>query len=143
MIRFARPGKDDDGSSNGTFDFLGFTWYWSRPRNEWIVSVKTRTSRLTKALVAIAEWCRQHRHDPVREQHIGLKRRLQGHYNYFAVSTNNRAVWRLLYWATKIWRKALSRRSQRSRITWPRFLRIERALPLPRPKLKHLWSPAR
>jgi group II intron reverse transcriptase/maturase len=139
LVRFARPEKGDDGQGNGTFDFLGFTWYWSRRRNEWNVSVKTRTSRLTRALVAIAEWCRKHRHDPVREQHIGLKRRLQGHYNYFAVSTNDRAVWRLLYWATRIWRKALSRRSQRSRITWPRFQRMERALPLPRPKLKRLW----
>jgi RNA-directed DNA polymerase len=143
LIQFARPGKDDDGGGNGTFDFLGFTWYWSRPRNEWTVNVKTRTSRLTRALVAIAEWCRKCRHDPVREQHVGLKRRLQGHYNYFAVSTNRRAVWRLLYWTTRIWRRTLSRRSQRSRITWPRFNRIERALPLPRPKLKRLWwSPA-
>jgi RNA-directed DNA polymerase len=139
LVRFTRPTGDDDGDSNGTFDFLGFTWYWGRRKNEWAVHVKTQTSRLTRALVAIAEWCRKHRHDSVREQHAGLKPRLQGHYNYFAVSTNGRAVWRLLYWATRIWRKALSRRSQRSRMTWPRFLRMERALPLPRPKLKHLW----
>lgn len=139
LIRFRRPREDDDGRGNGTFDFLGFTWYWGRGNNEWVVHVKTRTSRLTRALVAIAEWCRKHRHDPVREQHIGLKRRLQGHFNYFAVSTNERAPWRLLYWATRIWRKTLSRRSQRSRITWPRFMRMERALPLPRPKMKRLW----
>lgn len=140
LIQFGRPRRDDDdGHGNGTFDFLGFTWHWSRPKNEWIVNVKTRTSRLTRALVAIAEWCRQHRHLPVREQHVGLKRRLKGHYNYFAVSTNERSVWRLLYWATRIWRKALSRRSQRSRMTWPRFMRMERALPLPRPRIKRLW----
>lgn len=142
LIPFRRPQGDDDGRGNGTFDFLGFTWYWGR-RGGWSVRVKTRTSRMTRALVAIAEWCRHHRHAPVREQHVGLKRRLQGHFNYFAVSTNDRAVWRLLYWATRIWRKALSRRSQRSRMTWPRFMRMERALPLPRPRLKRLWwSPA-
>lgn len=141
LIRFSRPSEDDDGRGNGTFDFLGFTWYWGRRNNEWTVHVKTRTSRLTKALVAIAEWCRKHRHDPVREQHVGLKRRLQGHFNYFAVSTNERPVWRLLYWATRIWRKVLSRRSQRSRMTWPRFMRMERALPLPRPRMKRLWLP--
>jgi group II intron reverse transcriptase/maturase len=139
LVRFGRPTGDDDDDGNGTFDFLGFSWYWGRRENAWTVHVKTRTSRLTRALVAIAEWCRKHRHDPVREQHIGLKRRLQGHYNYFAVRTNERTVWRLLYWATRIWRKTLSRRSQRSSITWPRFMRMERALPLPRPKMKRLW----
>jgi group II intron reverse transcriptase/maturase len=142
LIRFKRPKDDEDGRGNGTFDFLGFTWYWGR-QGGWSVCVKTRTSRLTRALVAIAEWCRQHRHDPVREQHRGLSRRLQGHFNYFAVCGNKRPVWRLLYWATRIWRKSLSRRSQRARITWARFNRMERALPLPRPKLKRLWpSPA-
>lgn len=142
LIRFKRPKDDEDGRGNGTFDFLGFTWYWGR-EDGWSVCVKTRTSRLTRALVAIAEWCRQHRHDPVREQHRGLSRRLQGHFNYFAVRGNKRPVWRLLYWATRIWRKSLSRRSQRARITWARFNRMERALPLPRPKLKRLWpSPA-
>lgn len=139
LIRFTRPDRDDDGRGNGTFDFLGFTWYWRREKNRWSVHVKTRTSRLTRTLAAIAEWCRKHRHDPVREQQIGLKRRLQGHYNYFAVSTNMRAVSRLLYWVTRIWRKALSRRSQRAKMTWPRFLRMERALPLPRPRVKRLW----
>lgn len=138
LIHFKRPRGDEDGRGNGTFDFLGFTWYWGR-RGGWNVYVKTRTSRMTRALVAIAEWCRKHRHDPVREQHRGLKRRLQGHFNYFAVGGNGRPVWRLLYWATRIWRKALSRRSQRARITWDRFKRMERALPLPRPKLKRLW----
>lgn len=138
LIPFSRPRGDEDGRGNGTFDFLGFTWYWGR-RNGWGVRVKTRTDRIRRALVAIAAWCRQHRHDPVREQHRGLSRRLQGHFNYFAVRENDRAVWRLLYWATRIWRKWLTRRSQRSKMTWPRFKRLERALPLPRPKLKYLW----
>jgi len=138
LIRFKRPKDEEDGKGNGIFDFLGFTWYWGRS-DRWAVRVKTRTGRMRRALVAIAEWCRQHRHDPVREQHRGLTRRMQGHYNYFAVSGNDRPVWRLLYWATRIWRKWLTRRSQRSKMTWPRFKKMERALPLPRPKLKRLW----
>jgi RNA-directed DNA polymerase len=143
LIHFERPGDDEDGRSNETFDFLGFTWYWGR-KGGWRVHVKTRTGRLTRALVAIAEWCRQHRHESARKQHLGLSRRLQGHFNYFAVTGNGRPVWRLLYWATRIWRKSLSRRSQRAGMTWARFNRMERDLRLPRPKLKLLWqSPAK
>ncbi len=126
LISFRRPRDDEDGKGPSTFDFLGFTWYWARRHRGWYVNVKTQTGRLTRALAAISAWCRQHRHDAVREQHLGLKRRLQGHYNYFAVSTNSKQVWRLLYWATRIWRKSLVRRSQRSRLTWVRFLKLER-----------------
>jgi group II intron reverse transcriptase/maturase len=139
LIRFERPRDDEDGASNATFDFLGFTWYWGR-EGKWSVHVKTRTDRLTRALVAVAEYCRQHRHDSARKQHHGLSTRLQGHFNYFAVTGNGRPVWRLLYWATRIWRKSLSRRSQRGGMTWARFNKMEQDLRLPRPKLKPLWQ---
>jgi group II intron reverse transcriptase/maturase len=138
LIPFRRPRDGDGGASTSTFDFLGFTWYWSQRSRRWNVCVKTQASRMTRALAAITAWCRLHRHDAVREQHRGLTRRLQGHFNYFAVTTNGKQVWRLLYWATRIWRKWLTRRGQRSRITWARFQMMERALPLPRPKLKAL-----
>lgn len=138
LIPFHRPKDGDGGDSPQTFDFLGFTWIWSQRGRRWNVSVKTSASRMTRALAAITAWCRLHRHDAVREQHLGLTRRLRGHFNYFAVTTNGKQVWRLLYWATRIWRKWLSRRGQRSRITWERFQSMERALPLPRPKLKAL-----
>ena len=138
LVPFHRPRGGDGGPDPSTFNFLGFTWYWSRRYQRWNLCVKTQASRLTKALAAITTWCRLHRHDAVREQHLGLTRRLRGHFNYFAVSTNGKQVWRLLYWATRIWRKWLTRRGQRSRITWARFQMMERALPLPRPKLKPL-----
>lgn len=142
LVPFRRPGDDEDGDDNATFDFLGFTWFWRRVGKRWRMRIKTRAARMTRALVAITEWCRQHRHDPVREQHRGLTRRLKGHFNYFAVSGNGKPVWRLLYWATRAWRKWLTRRSERSRFTWERFQRLERALPLPRPKLKPLLWPS-
>ncbi|MDQ3299894.1 MAG: reverse transcriptase domain-containing protein, partial [Myxococcota bacterium] len=137
LIPFQRP-SDCDGKGPSTFDFLGFTWHWGRKYRTWTVCVKTRVGRMVSALAAISEWCRRHRHDSVREQHHGLTRRLRGHFNYFAVTTNGKQVWRLLYWVTRIWKRWLARRSQRSRMSWARFQAIERALPLPRPKLKPL-----
>ena len=138
LVPFRQPKDGDGGTGTSTFDFLGFTWYWSRKTRWWNVCIKTQARRMTRALAAIAAWCRLHRHDAVREQHRGLTRRLQGHFNHFAVTTNGKQVWRLLYWATRIWRKWLTLRGQRSRMTWARFQMMERALPLPRPKLKPL-----
>jgi group II intron reverse transcriptase/maturase len=137
LLPFRRP-RGDEEKGQSTFDFLGFTWHWGRKFRTWMVCVKTRAARMASALAAISEWCRLHRHDPVREQQRGLRRRLQGHFNYFAVTTNGKQVWRLLYWVTRIWQRWLARRSQRSRMSWARFQAIERALPLPRPRLKSL-----
>ena len=34
--------------------------------------VKTRRARLRRAITAVADWCRRHRHEPVKEQHAAL-----------------------------------------------------------------------
>jgi RNA-directed DNA polymerase len=76
-----------------TFDFLGFTWRWTRTRKGtgWRVACETRSARLTRSIKSIYEWCRGYRHRPVEEQRAALARRIQGHMNYFAVSGNGRA----------------------------------------------------
>ena len=85
LLPFARPPRDqDEGKGPSTFDFLGFTHHWRRSRSgRWMPGLKTRTARLRRAIAAVADFCRRHRHEPVKEQHAGLKRRLVGHYNYF------------------------------------------------------------
>jgi hypothetical protein len=41
--------------------------------------------------MALDDFCRRHRHEPVTEQHAALCRRINGHINYFAsVITQNR-----------------------------------------------------
>jgi hypothetical protein len=60
-------------------------------------SLKTRTARLRRAITAVADWCRRHRHLAVKEQHAALTRRLTGHYNYFAVNGNSRSLAKLYY----------------------------------------------
>jgi RNA-directed DNA polymerase len=144
LVPFRRPNDGTGSDGPGTFDFLGFTWMWARGTNgRWSVRIETRAGRMRSAIAAITEWCRRNRHRPVREQHLGLKRRLQGHFNYFAVSGNSRKVWELRFWATRLWHKWLTRRSQRSRMTWDRFQVLLIAMPLPKPRTKPLlWTRA-
>jgi len=94
LLPFRRPPASQvRGKGPATFDFLGFTLYWQRARSgRWGMTCKTRSVRLRRSVQAVADWCRRHRHLPVKEQHAALTRRIQGHFNYFGVSGNFRSL---------------------------------------------------
>jgi group II intron reverse transcriptase/maturase len=143
LVPIAPPAKGTtDGKGPATFDFLGFTVYWARARSgRWSLRMKTRKARLQRALKALGEYCRRHRHDPLKEQHAALSRRLQGHNNYFGVNGNSRAIRLVLEQAEIVWRKWLCRRSQRKRLTWKRFRAFLKVFPLPQPSIRvQVWA---
>jgi group II intron reverse transcriptase/maturase len=94
LFSFARPRDSDPGGKGPTtFDFLGFTVYWRRSRwGGWALGLRTRKARMQRAIASIDDWCRSHRHEPVRAQHAALARRLEGHFNYFGVSGNGHSL---------------------------------------------------
>lgn len=137
-----RPPREGDQGGGATFDFLGFTLHWQRTRRgTWRVALRTRGARLRRAIKAASEWCRSHRHDSVKEQHRALSRKLVGHYNYFGVNGNLRALRNLHHAVTRAWKKWLNRRSQRARMSWRRFKELLGAHPLPEAKIKvQIWN---
>jgi RNA-directed DNA polymerase len=142
LIDYRRPdraGGDDDGSRPGTFDLLGFTHHWMKSwrSGKWIVRRRTMRSRFTRALVAIARWCKQHRHSSVPEQHETLSRKLRGHYAYYGITGNADALGRFVHEVERVWQKWLFRRSQRARLRWDAFRRIKQRYPLPPPRVVH------
>lgn len=143
LLDFRRPPRDQtSGKGPGSFDFLGFTLHWRRSlTGKWSVAFKTRRARLGRAIRLVYDWCRSHRHLSVKEQHVALVRRLAGHMNYFGVSGNTRSLSRLYFHTKRAWFKWLGRRSQRAKMTWERFIAIERRFPLPRPSVRVvLWA---
>lgn len=143
LVNFRRPSAErQHGKGPGTFDLLGFTHYWRRSRRgRWYMATKTLRSRQRRAIVAVYDWCRRHRHQSVPAQHNALRRKLNGHYNYFNVRGNSAAIGRLAYHARRAWYKWLRRRSQRSRLNWDRFNDLLRDFPLSAPKVgKSLWA---
>ena len=143
LLPFERPPWwPDGGKGPGTFDFLGFTLLWRRTqKGTWGQNFRTRKARLQRAKVALNDFCRRHRHEPVKEQHASLCRRISGHINYFGVNGNFARVAQLVRAAERIWHKWLQRRSQRTRLNWRRYKDILKAFPLPRPSIKvQLWA---
>jgi len=134
LIPFQRPPyRSGGGNDTESWDFLGFTYYWSRSRRgNWVVKPKTMASRLNRALKAIGEWCRRNRHLPVRDQHRILSMKLRGHCAYYGITGNSPALQQFRRGMGKLWRKWLMRRSGRAgRKSWDWWNAFEARYRLP------------
>ena len=126
-----------------TFDFLGFTHLCSVTRTgHFWVKRKTISKRMRAKLREVNDQLKRRRHQPIPEQGRWLKSVVQGHLAYYAVPGNTDAVAAFRTQTTRHWYKALRRRSQRTRITWPRMNRIANRW-LPPARVKHPFPDAR
>ena len=143
LVRFTPPVSDDDRRSGGpAFDFLGFTHFWRRSRKgRWIVGKKTAKGRFGRSLRSVSDWCRDHRHWSLVDQQGMINRMLRGHYAYFGVIGNSRALARFHYEVRRRWRHWLDHRSNRSRMTWGRFKQLVARYPLAPPRVLRAWMP--
>jgi predicted alpha/beta hydrolase len=101
-----------------------------------VVKQKTAADRFRRTLKRIAEWCRQYRHAPIREQWAAMRRKLLGHFGYFGITGNSYALHTFRFRAVAVWHKWLSRRSQRARLSWEKMLRLLACYPLPQPRIR-------
>lgn len=142
LVDFKRPDRrgPDDHDGPGTFDLLGFTYYWAvSRRDKWVVKQKTAKDRFRRTLRRITEWCRAHRHAPVHAQQRALNRKLEGHYSYFGITSNYEAVCELWHHVKAVWRRALARRSSRG-FSWSKMHRLLQRYPLVRARVVHQYG---
>jgi RNA-directed DNA polymerase len=122
-----------------TFDFLGFTFICGRNRQGgFLVWRKSRRDRVKAKLKEIKEELRRRMHHAIAEQGRWLKQVVTGFFAYHAVPTNGRTLAAFRYHVKILWRRTLSRRSQRNRTTWQRIDRIADDW-LPKPRILHPW----
>ena len=119
-----------------TFVFLGFLHYWdTSPKGKKYVRRRTASDRFRRSVRKMKAWFRKNRHRPMKEQHKGIVSRLRGHYGYFGIIGNIKKLGSF-YWETVgLWRRWLSRRSQRALVTWERMKEILTMYPLPLARL--------
>jgi group II intron reverse transcriptase/maturase len=143
VIRFGRFAQSDcaeDGLRKPeTFDFLGFTHICARRRGRGKFILLRQTSRKKRRakLQAIREEIRRSKHKPPAEQHRWLRLVLLGHYNYYGVPGNTRAMGSFRHQIREYWHRTLQRRSQRARWTNAERTRFDRRFPLPQPRVTH------
>lgn len=139
--RYALEKAERTGTQPATFNFLGFTHVCARSRRgKFTIHVKTMKQRLKRALKAVAEWCQEHRHDPVRQQQEALNAKLRGHYQYYGRPTNYRSLGQFYRGVRRIWKKWLNRRTRGKTLSWEVFAQLLRCLPLRLPWIARPWA---
>ena len=138
----ARRGQAGLGKPE-TFNFLGFTFICGRSRaGKFLVKRKSRRDRMRARLKDIKEELRRRRHQPIPEQGKWLAQVVRGYFAYHAVPTNSASIRAFRHYVVDLWRRSLSRRSQRGRVTWQRIKQIADDL-LPRARILHPWPQQR
>ena len=142
--RHAAVGRARKGCGKPeTFNFLGFTFICGRSRaGKFLIKRKSRRDRMRTKLKEIKEEMRQRRHQPIPEQGTWLAQVVRGYFAYHAVPTNAASIRAFRHHVVDLWRRSLSRRSQKGGITWPRIKRIADDY-LPRAKILHAWPQQR
>ena len=139
--RFADTNRRGRGAGKPeTFNFLGFTHICGKTRlGQFCVKRITMAKRKRRKLAELAKEMRRRMHDPIRETGAWLKRVLQGHYRYYGVPRNYRALSAFRHHVLERWRWTLRRRSQmKHRITWQYMERLAQRW-LPKPKIEHSY----
>jgi hypothetical protein len=135
--RFAQRHASKHGRKRPeTIYFLGFTLYCTRNRKgNFRVGLRTEKSRLRRALMRLQDQMRRMRHLSIREQTDCLNQMLRGHYGYYGIAGNIRALQRVHRAVERYWRIMLSSRSWKGQVLWQHFQQIKERFPLVRPKL--------
>lgn len=127
------------GIEQGTFDFLGFTFYWGKARSGRIIpKLKTKAKTMRTKLNKVTEWIKKIKNrEPLKQIWKTFIAKLRGHVNYYGVSHNAENVSKFLHEATRIIFKWLNRRSQRKSFTRSMFAKYIATHPLPKVKIIH------
>jgi hypothetical protein len=126
-----------------TFMFLGFTHICGKSRRgRFLLQRKTRRDRLRTKLQDIKGELRRRMHQPIPVQGKWLRQVITGHFAYYAVPANGRALSAFRYYVTDLWRRTLRRRSQRDGFTWDRMTKLADDW-FPQPRILHPWPQQR
>jgi RNA-directed DNA polymerase len=142
--RHAAAGRKRRGIGRPeTFAFLGFTFICGKSRRgAFQLQRKTRRDRVRAKLQEIKAELRQRMHQPIPSQGHWLRQVVTGHFAYYAVPTNSRALSAFRHYVADLWRRTLRRRSQKDGFTWDRMTKLV-ADWLPAPRILHPWPDQR
>lgn len=134
--RYADKHAKERNRKMETIYFLGFTHYCTRNRSgNFMVGRKTEKQRLRRSMGKLRDEMRRNRHEPVKEQQKRMNQILRGHYNYYGLAGNLKALFQVYEKAKQYWRRMLSSRSTKSYVNWNEFREILSNYPLLHPKL--------
>jgi RNA-directed DNA polymerase len=147
LIEFGRHAAADRNkrgvSKPGTFAFLGFTFICGKSRRgAFQLQRKTQRDRMRAKLQEIKAELRRRMHQTIPSQGHWLEQVVSGHFAYYAVPTNSRALSAFRHYVADLWRRTLRRRIQKDGLTWDRMTKLADDW-LPAPRILHPWPDRR
>jgi group II intron reverse transcriptase/maturase len=133
------------GRHKGTkenFDFLGFTFYNTQTRvGKYRLGIRTSKKKLKSKQQAAKAWLKEQKNMPIVSTLKALALVMRGHRNYYGISGNSKDIRSFhLYLITATYRM-LTRRSQKSKLTWDKFRRIWKEYVTPPRIYVDIWTP--
>jgi group II intron reverse transcriptase/maturase len=148
LIEFGRFADENRRGRGGgkpeTFNFLGFTHICGKTRNgKFCVLRKTMAKKSRAKLADLTKELRHRMHHPIREIGPWLRAVLLGHYQYYGVPRNGRALSAFRYHVYMLWRKTLKRRSQKNNRISQNYMEGLAQRWLPQPRITHPYPHTR
>ncbi len=100
-----------------------------------VVRQFTARSRYRRAVKAVWQWCKHHRHRPLEDQQRHLASVIRGHCNYYGLTGNGKLLSRFRDAVVRSWRRWLGRRHRDGRLSWDKMSILLRHHPLPYTKV--------
>jgi hypothetical protein len=136
IVDFRHPWESEHKPQ--TFDFLGFTHYWAKTqRGGFAVKRQTKAKKFRAALANVRDWCKKNRHEPLVLQHRQLSAKVRGHYAYYGIRGNSRALGRFLLEVRRTWHYWLNHRSRERNDGARLWNLLTEHFPLPPARLVH------
>ena len=118
--RIVPIGRFNRGKSE--FDFLGFTFFDAVSRKGFYkLGIRSSSKKIASKRAGIKQWLKSRMHQPMVETLKTIDRKLRGHYNYYGVNGNFRALQKYEDYLRLCTLMMLRRRSQRKKITEKKF----------------------
>jgi len=138
--RFAAQNRKSHGKGKPkTFDFLGFTHICGKTKNgKFTVLRHSMGKRIRAKLMVLKKEFKRRLHHSVPVVAKWLRVVLLGHYRYYGIPGNSRKLQSFYFHVSRMWHKALLRRSQRHHLNWERMDRLINRW-LPRPRIYHSY----
>jgi group II intron reverse transcriptase/maturase len=107
------------------FDFLGFKFYNTKSRNgKYRLGVRTSKTRLKAKKQKVKTWLRSRLTGFVPDTMKSIGAALTGHYNYYGVNGNAKALLNFYKFVKCACYRMLNRRDQKGRFRWDKFQRM-------------------
>jgi len=137
--RFEKQNALKSMRKANTFDFLGITHYCDiTRRGHFKVGRKTSAKKFRAKAKDLNQWLKAIRNQvPTKDWWKILSAKLRGHYEYYGISENYRAIDKFYKLAIRLAKKWMNRRSQKRSMDWQKMNDYLLLYPLPKPWIRH------